>query len=119
MKVQLTSFPFSVFAESKISNKGNKYTSISIRHRQKDKDGNKKDTYYNLIDKKDLLVLSTLLTRAYNAIGDQERKEQISEYEKRQAEQEPPDPCPESEGWQKVEENPTSTEQPFDDDIPF
>lgn len=116
MKVQLQNYPFSVYAETKISNKGNKYTSISIRHRQKDRDGNKKDTYYNLIDKKDLLVLAQLLTRSYNLIGDHERKEQIEEYEKKKAQEAPADPCPESDGWVKTGDTGTP---PPDDDIPF
>lgn len=54
-KLYLSYYPFGVYAEQKTSKAGKQYTSIGVCHKTKDKDGNKKDEYINLIDEKELL----------------------------------------------------------------
>ena len=68
MKIYNSYYPFTVAAETKTSKAGKEYTSISVCHKGKDKDGNKKDTYFNLIDEKDLLVLASACENLYHHI---------------------------------------------------
>lgn len=67
-RLYLNYYPFSVSAEQKTSRAGKQYTSIGICHKTKDKDGNKKDIYINLIDERDLLVLASVCENMYHSI---------------------------------------------------
>ena len=67
-KLYLSYYPIRVSAEQKTSKAGKQYTSICICHKTKYKDGNKKDEYINLIDEKELLVISSACESMYHKI---------------------------------------------------
>ena len=67
-KTYISYYPFSVSAETKTSKAGKPYLSIGICQKSKDKDGNKKETYFNLIDERELLVLATACENMYHRI---------------------------------------------------
>ena len=71
MKLAITSYPFAVYSESKKSKKtGNDYTATSIKFTTKDVNGEKVSTYFNLFDKRELLVLANLCGRAFAKIDE-------------------------------------------------
>lgn len=67
-KTYISYYPFSISAETKTSKAGKQYTSIGICQKSKDKDGNKKETYFNLIDERELLVLAQACKSMYDRI---------------------------------------------------
>jgi hypothetical protein len=67
-KTYISYYPFSVSAETKTSKAGKEYLSIGICQKSKDKDGNKKETYFNLIDERELLVLASACENMYHRI---------------------------------------------------
>ena len=67
-KTYINYYPFSVSAETKTSKAGTQYISIGICQKSKDKDGNKKETYFNLIDERELLVLAQACKSMYDRI---------------------------------------------------
>lgn len=99
-------FPFAVYAETKISKAGNKYTSIGVCQKSKDKDGNNVKTYFNMLDKRDLLVLGNLCIEAYKNISFAEHQEKFANGTKKEQVQE------------KKEEVNQEVEN-IDDEIPF
>lgn len=68
-------FPFIVTAETKKSQAGNDYLSLGIGQSVKGQDGNYSTTWFNTIEKKDLLVLAGACERAYHMIIAEEAKE--------------------------------------------
>ena len=92
MKESVSNFPFAVYAETKTSQKtGNQYNSISVAFSSKDKDGKKTTTYFNFFDERDLLVLASLCSQAYEKIrtadynerfGNKEQKKEVEEQPK-------------------------------------
>ncbi|MBO7713058.1 MAG: hypothetical protein J6S85_05780 [Methanobrevibacter sp.] len=65
MKIKVSAYPYGVIAETKTSKAGNSYTSIGVWQKTKDKDGNKKENFLNMIDERDLLVLARVCEDAY------------------------------------------------------
>ena len=106
-KIYVSYYPFSVSAETKTSKAGKQYTSIGVCHKSKDKDGNKKETYFNLINDLDLLVLASACNNMYDRINEEKSKEYLANKQSEQTDEQP-DPVP--------EEQPTDG---LDDDIPF
>lgn len=74
-RIYLNYYPFSVSAETKTSKAGKQYTSIGVCHKSKDKDGNKKETYFNLINDLDLLVLASACNSMYDKIQEEKSKD--------------------------------------------
>ena len=74
-KIYLNYYPFSVAAETKTSKAGKQYTSIAVCQKSKDKDGNKKETYFNLINDLDLLVLASACNFLYDKIQEEKSKD--------------------------------------------
>lgn len=68
MKIRTSAYPFGVSAETKTSKAGKSYTSIGVWQKTKDKDGNKKENYFNMIDERGLLVLARVCEEAYSKI---------------------------------------------------
>ena len=68
-------FPFVVKAENKKSQAGNDYSSIGVGMSKKNRNGKYETTWFNMIDKRDLLVLSSICECAYHMICDEESKE--------------------------------------------
>ena len=68
-------FPFVVKAENKKSQAGNDYLSIGVGMSKKNQSGEYETTWFNMIDKRDLLVLSSVCENAYHKICDEEAKE--------------------------------------------
>ena len=68
-------FPFVVKAENKKSQAGNDYLSIGVGMSKKNQNGEYETTWFNMIDKRDLLVLSSVCENAYHKICEEEAKE--------------------------------------------
>ncbi len=68
-------FPFSGRAESKRSQAGNDYMSISICQGIKKQDNSWESVYFNMIDKRDLLSLASCCESLFHKICEQEAKE--------------------------------------------
>ena len=103
MNIKHKAFPFIVTASNKTSKAGNDYLSIGLGQSKKlqepDSDGNNYETIWmNFIDKRDLLVLASAATSAYNKIIHAENAEHNTGTTK------PTKPA---------------TDDAFDDDIPF
>ena len=64
-----------VEAENKKSQAGNDYLSIGVGMSKKNQSGEYETTWFNMIDKRDLLVLSSICECAYHMICDEESKE--------------------------------------------
>ena len=106
MKLAISSYPFAVYSESKKSKKtGNDYTATSIKFTTKDVNGEKVSTYFNLFDKRELLVLANLCGRAFAKIDEMETLERFGDTPKKESEQK--------------EENSSENLEEFDDEIPF
>lgn len=68
-------FPFVITAESAISSAGNKYLKIGIGCSHKIQSGEYETKWFNIIDKKDLLVLGEALKESFNRIVAEEASE--------------------------------------------
>ena len=68
-------FPFVVKAENKKSQAGNDYLSIGVGMSKKNQSGEYETTWFNMIDKRDLLMLSSVCENAYHKICAEESKE--------------------------------------------
>lgn len=68
-------FPFVVKAENKKSQAGNDYLSIGVGMSKKNQSGEYETTWFNMIDKRDLLMLSSVCESAYHKIIAEEAKE--------------------------------------------
>ena len=68
-------FPFVVKAENKKSQAGNDYLSIGVGMSKKNQSGEYETTWFNMIDKRDLLMLSSVCENAYHKICEEEAKE--------------------------------------------
>ena len=68
-------FPFVAKAENKKSQAGNDYLSIGVGMSKKNQSGEYETTWFNMIDKRDLLVLSSVCENAYHKICAEEAKE--------------------------------------------
>ena len=68
-------FPFVVKAENKKSQAGNDYLSIGVGMSKKNQSGEYETTWFNMIDKRDLLGLAAVCTAAYHKIIAEEAKE--------------------------------------------
>ena len=68
-------FPFVVKAENKKSQAGNDYLSIGVGMSKKNQQGEYETTWFNMIDKRDLLMLSSVCENAYHKICTEEAKE--------------------------------------------
>lgn len=68
-------FPFVVKAENKKSQAGNDYLSIGVGMSKKNQSGEYETTWFNMIDKRDLLILSSVCDNAYHKICEEEAKE--------------------------------------------
>lgn len=90
MKIKVYSYPFGATAETRTSKQGKEYTSIGVWHKTKDKDGNKKEVYFNFVDERDLLVLSALCQDAYRKIVDAKNADHFSRMEEPKEEPEQP-----------------------------
>lgn len=93
MKESISNFPFAVYAETKVSQKtGNPFTTISVAFNSKDKDGNKTTTYFNFFDERDLLVLASLCSQAYEKIRLAKYVEKFGNKETKKESKEQPKP---------------------------
>lgn len=72
-------FPFIITAETKKSQAGNPYLNIGIGQSVKGQDGNYSTTWFNTIEKRDLLVLAGACERAYHMIIAEEAKEHATQ----------------------------------------
>ena len=68
-------YPFVVTAETKKSQAGNNYLSIGVGMSKKNQNGEYETTWFNMIDKRDLLMLSSVCENAYHKIIAEEAKE--------------------------------------------
>lgn len=68
-------FPFVVKTENKRSQNGNDYLSIGVGMSRKNQNGEYETTWFNMIDKRDLLMLSSVCESAYHKICHEEAKE--------------------------------------------
>ena len=68
-------YPFIVTAENKKSQAGNDYLSIGVGMSKKNQNGEYETTWFNMIDKRDLLMLSSVCENAYHKICAEEAKE--------------------------------------------
>lgn len=68
-------YPFVVTAENKKSQAGNDYLSIGVGMSKKNQQGEYETTWFNMIDKRDLLMLSSVCENAYHKIISEEAKE--------------------------------------------
>ena len=64
-----------VKAENKKSQAGNDYLSIGVGMSKKNQSGEYATTWFNMIDKRDLLMLSSVCENAYHTIIAEEAKE--------------------------------------------
>lgn len=71
-------YPFVVKAETKKSQAGNDYLSIGVGMSKKNQNGEYETTWFNMIDKRDLLTLSSVCENAYHKIIAEEAKEHAS-----------------------------------------
>lgn len=110
-KTYINYYPFSVSAEKKTSKAGKQYTSIGICQKSKDKDGNKKETYFNLIDERELLVLAQACKSMYDRIIAVRNDEYLASKPEETPQEEPAQFDPQG-SWSPTEEGST-------DEIPF
>ena len=68
-------YPFVVTAENKKSQAGNDYLSIGVGMSKKNQSGEYETTWFNMIDKRDLLMLASVCENAYHKIIAEEAKE--------------------------------------------
>ena len=68
-------YPFVVTAENKKSQAGNDNLSIGVGMSKKNQQGEYETTWFNMIDKRDLLMLSSVCENAYHKICAEEAKE--------------------------------------------
>lgn len=68
-------YPFVVTAENKKSQARNDYLSIGVGMSKKNQNGEYETTWFNMIDKRDLLMLSSVCENAYHKICAEEAKE--------------------------------------------
>lgn len=68
-------YPFVVTAENKKSQAGNDYLSIGVGMSKKNQQGEYETTWFNMIDKRDLLMLSSVCENAFHKIVAEEAKE--------------------------------------------
>lgn len=68
-------YPFVVTAENKKSQAGNDYLSIGVGMSKKNQQGEYETTWFNMIDKRDLLMLSSVCENAYHKIIAADAKE--------------------------------------------
>lgn len=108
-------FPFSVSAEQKKSKAGNQYISIGICHKSKDKDGQDKKTYFNLIDERDLLVIASACENMYHKIIRAKNNDFLAKQEAQQQ----PKPTTGSAYLSAKNGEATPAPEPIDDKIPF
>ena len=108
-KLYINYYPFSVSAETKTSKAGKQYTSIGICQKSKDKEGNKKETYFNMIDERDLLILAQSCVNMYDRIMQARAEEYLAN--------KPADLEPVKDDWEMPKQEPVSNE--FNDEIPF
>ena len=71
-------FPFVVKAENKKSQAGNDYLSIGVGMSKKNQNGEYETTWFNMIDKRDLLMLASVCDNAYHKICSEEAKERAA-----------------------------------------
>lgn len=109
-KLYISYYPFSVSAETKTSKAGKQYTSIGICQKSKDKDGNKKETYFNLIDERDLLIVAQACVNMYDRIMQAKSEEYLANKPVEQVQ-------PAQDNWEAPTPEPVGTE--FNDEIPF
>lgn len=95
-------FPFVVKAENKISQNGNDYLSIGVGMSRKNQNGEYKNTWLNMIDKRDLLMLSSVCENAYHKICAEEAKERSQ-----------------NQGQSQQPAQQQTPQSAIDDDIPF
>ena len=96
-------YPFVVTAENKKSQAGNDYLSIGVGMSKKNQSGEYETTWFNMIDKRDLLMLSSVCENAYHKICTEEAKEHAA-----------------SKGQTQQQQTPQSaTPATVDNDIPF
>lgn len=74
-------FPFVVKAENKKSQTGNDYLSIGVGMSKKNQSGEYETTWFNMIDKRDLLMLASVCENAYHKICAEESKERAANKE--------------------------------------
>lgn len=68
-------YPFVVTAENKKSQAGNDYLSIGVGMSKKNQQGEYETTWFNMIDKRDLLMLASVCENAYHKIIAEDSKE--------------------------------------------
>lgn len=68
-------YPFVVTAETKKSQAGNEYLSIGVGMSKKNQNGEYETTWFNMIEKKDLLMLASVCERAFHMIVAEDNKE--------------------------------------------
>lgn len=71
-------YPFVVKAETKKSQAGNDYLSIGVGMSKKNQQGEYETTWFNMIDKRDLLMLASVCENAYHKIIAEDSKEQAT-----------------------------------------
>ena len=87
-------FPFVVKAENKKSQAGNDYLSIGVGMSKKNQSGEYETTWFNMIDKRDLLMLSSVCDNAYHKIIAEEAKEHAANKGQTQQQQTPQSATP-------------------------
>ena len=87
-------FPFVVKAENKKSQAGNDYLSIGVGMSKKNQSGEYETTWFNMIDKRDLLTLSSVCENAYHKIIAEEAKEHAANKGQTQQQQTPQSATP-------------------------
>lgn len=68
-------YPFVVTAETKTSQAGNEYLNIGVGMSKKNQQGEYETTWFNMIDKRDLLMLASVCENAYHKIIAEDAKE--------------------------------------------
>lgn len=68
-------YPFVVTAENKKSQAGNDYLSIGVGMSKKNQQGEYETTWFNMIEKRDLLMLASVCENAFHKIVAEEAKE--------------------------------------------
>ena len=87
-------YPFIVTAENKKSQAGNDYLSIGVGMSKKNQQGEYETTWFNMIDKRDLLTLSSVCENAYHKIIAEEAKEHAANKGQTQQQQTPQSATP-------------------------
>lgn len=72
-------YPFIVKAETKKSQAGNDYLSIGVGMSKKNQQGEYETTWFNMIDKRDLLMLASVCESAYHKIIAADAKEHANQ----------------------------------------